>query len=591
MTLYRKYRPQTLAEVTGQDHIVNVLQAAVAQDRVAHAYLFAGPRGTGKTSVARILAKAVNCLSQERQATSDERQVGAEDALGSSPKLQIPCNVCDNCVAIDKGSFLDVLEVDAASNGRVEEARQLIEQVATAPAMGGYKVYILDEVHMLSNAAFNALLKTLEEPPAKVVFVLCTTESHKVPVTIVSRCQRLVFNRASVEQVRHQLQKVAEAEEIQIDEGAISLVAELADGGYRDALMLLEQLATSEIGAKKGGLNRQMVIDQLGLAREDVVEAICQAMVAHKVDEVIELTESLLSQGGSAQALNQALIEWWRRRLMVATNSGLAVKLFGEVAVEAMKSSAMAVSARQATEVLQHLLALQQVVAGKDGLALQVALVDLAATSGDGRRATSDEEGEAVKSEPVSVVVAPPTTSSPQPSVASEPLSQPPADVVGEAFSDERRATSDKRDEGLSPVASRSSLDSQAVAVPVNAPAELLEAWGKILVELNQQSRSLAAILRDCTPLSYDGTILLLQFWYEFHKKQIELDKNRKLLEKVSSQVLGQSVKVRGQLGDLTKRPRRRAMSEEDIHNVEPVEADASELLDAASKIFGGEIS
>lgn len=219
--LYRSYRPQNFEELAGQQHIVKTLKNAVKQNKIAHAYLFCGPRGTGKTTVAKILAKAINCTCENKE--------------------NIPCDECENCISIMNGTHPDIVEIDAASNNGVDEVRDLIEKVKYAPIEGKYKVYIIDEVHMMSTGAFNALLKTLEEPPAHVVFVLATTEPHKILPTIISRCQRFDFSKINDQSIVERLETVLEGENIQCEREALELVASLADGGMRDALSILEQ--------------------------------------------------------------------------------------------------------------------------------------------------------------------------------------------------------------------------------------------------------------------------------------------------------------------------------------------------------------
>ena len=217
--LYRKYRPQTFDEVVGQKHIIQTLKNAIVQDRIAHAYLFCGPRGTGKTSIAKIFAKMLNCEDKEHA----------------------PCGECLNCQMVQNGSHPDIIEIDAASNNGVDEVRDLIDRVKYAPMQGTYKIYIIDEVHMMTSSAFNALLKTIEEPPAHVVFILATTEPNKVIPTIISRCQRFDFNKVSLQDLITRLQIVCRSEKIDIDEEAVYLIAQLSDGGMRDALSILDQ--------------------------------------------------------------------------------------------------------------------------------------------------------------------------------------------------------------------------------------------------------------------------------------------------------------------------------------------------------------
>lgn len=241
MSLYRKYRPQKFEDLIGQDHVAKTLKNAIKLGKISHSYLFAGPRGTGKTTVARILAKATNCTAKSGQ----------------------PCGKCLSCQTIGKGQSVDILEIDAASNRGIDEIRELRDKVRFTPSHGKYKVYIIDEVHMLTKEAFNALLKTLEEPPAHAIFILATTEAHKVPATIVSRCQRFDFHRASLKSVLQLLEKVAKAEGIKIEVEALALLARAADGAYRDGLTLLEQMSEGDIK-----ITAEVVRGKLGLISE-----------------------------------------------------------------------------------------------------------------------------------------------------------------------------------------------------------------------------------------------------------------------------------------------------------------------------------
>ena len=238
MSLYRKYRPQTFAHLVGQDHVSQTLLSALRLGRVSHAYLFTGPRGTGKTSTARLVAKALNCL--------DESSVE-------------PCNACEICMEIADGRLIDIIEIDAASNRGIDEMRDLREKIHFAPTRAKLKVYIIDEVHMLTKEAFNALLKTLEEPPEHVYFVLATTEVHKIPETILSRCQRFDFQRIPVKVLVDRLSFIAQEEKIEVEEKALEMIAHHAEGGLRDAIGLLEQMAAD------GSLTVERVSTVLGI--------------------------------------------------------------------------------------------------------------------------------------------------------------------------------------------------------------------------------------------------------------------------------------------------------------------------------------
>ena len=252
--LYNKWRPQKWDEVVGQQHIIQTLRNAVTGGRVAHAYLFAGPRGTGKTTAARLLAKAVNCLDPD--------------------PAKRPCNTCAHCVAVNEGRFLDLIEIDAASNTSVEDVRDLRDKINFTPNQGQYKVYIIDEVHMLSTAAFNALLKTLEEPPAHAIFILATTEIHKIPATVLSRCQRHEFRRVPVDDIIGQLKRIAESEKLNAEPEALTLIARQSAGGMRDAISLLDQMASTgkEITL---GLTQSV----LGTATSQTVLALVEAVL------------------------------------------------------------------------------------------------------------------------------------------------------------------------------------------------------------------------------------------------------------------------------------------------------------------------
>ena len=305
--LYRKYRPQTFDDVSGQMAVTQTLKHQLQTGKMSHAYLFTGSRGTGKTSCAKILAKAVNCLS---------------------PDQGNPCNCCEACRAIDSGSCMDVLEIDAASNNGVDNVRDLRDDAIYTPSQVKMRVYIIDEVHMLSLSAFNALLKIIEEPPEHLLFILATTELHKVPATILSRCQRFSFRRISQEDIAARLQYVAYQENIDLDEGAARILARLADGGMRDGLSLLDQCASATVGE----LTAQRVYDCLGVAGERRCGELMGYVAEHDTKSALKLFNDLYTEGKDLGAMLDELACLARDLLVLKTAGNAGISMLSGVA-------------------------------------------------------------------------------------------------------------------------------------------------------------------------------------------------------------------------------------------------------------------
>ena len=325
--LYRKFRPATFDEGKGQDHIVKTLQNQIEANRIGHAYLFCGTRGTGKTSIAKIFAKAVNC----------------EHPVNGSP-----CNECASCKAIAAGSSMNVVEIDAASNNGVDNIRQIREEIQYSPADGKYKVYIIDEVHMLSIGAFNALLKTLEEPPAYVIFVLATTEPHKIPITILSRCQRYDFKRITIDTIADRLSELMEKEQVTVEDKAIRYVAKAADGSMRDALSLLDQCIAFYLGQT---LTYDNVLEVLGAVDTEVFSKLIRGIINGDVVGSLHILDDMIMQGRElGQFVNDFI--WYMRNLLLVQTSDNVEDVIDASAdrIQALKEEAQMVE----TEVLMR---------------------------------------------------------------------------------------------------------------------------------------------------------------------------------------------------------------------------------------------
>ena len=305
VALYRKFRPQTFGQVKGQDHVVLTLTNQIKNNRAGHAYLFTGTRGTGKTSVAKIFAKAVNCL----------HPVDGE-----------PCNECENCQAIMAGNFMDVVEIDAASNTGVDDIRRVIEEIQYTPAKGRYKVYIIDEAHMLSGSAANAFLKTLVEPPEYVIFILATTEPYKLPVTILSRCQRYDFKRISVDTIADNLSYLLESEGVDAEEKAVRYIAKAADGSMRDAISLLDKCIAFNLGEQ---LTYANVLTTLGVADVEIFSGLFRAIVNADVAGAIGKIETVIDAGKDISQFVTDLVQYLRNLLLISISGDINTEIMG----------------------------------------------------------------------------------------------------------------------------------------------------------------------------------------------------------------------------------------------------------------------
>ena len=455
-TLYRKYRSQTFGDLVGQEATRRALQGAIASDRVSHAYLFSGTRGTGKTSTARLLAKAVNCLRR---------------APGSSE----PCNQCDSCIQVQNGSALDLIEIDAASNRGIDEIRDLREKVNLAPALGRRKVYIIDEAHMLTTEAFNALLKTLEEPPEHVMFILCTTESNKVPPTVLGRCQQFVFRRFSDDQIRSRLSYISECEGIVVESEVLEVIARVAQGSMRDAIGLLDQL----VPLADGPVTLAGARDVLGVADPARLRALLDLVLEGRPSEALDTLAAIYEGGGELRQVVRGLMERCRDLLVAAIESRDAAR-------RARLSGALDALLHLDGEVRRH---------AEPRFLVEATLVRLAVET----PAPASVAPPVPSPSPAAPVGPPPQPSSP-PVVAKDDASvDPPSTASGAPAADPAGAK----------------VDASVAPTPSPSPVESGDGWRGVLDALKPQVR---AYFREARPQLSDDT-LILSFPYGFHHK------------------------------------------------------------------------
>jgi DNA polymerase-3 subunit gamma/tau len=521
--LYRKWRPRQWDGVIGQEHIIQTLRNAVRSGRVGHAYLFAGPRGTGKTSTARLLAKAMNCL--------------AEDPADR------PCDACEHCRAVNEGRFLDLIEIDAASNTSVDDVRDLRDKINFLPSQGRYKVYIIDEVHMLSTAAFNALLKTLEEPPEHAIFILATTEVHKIPATVLSRCQRHEFRRVSVAQLVAHLRHKAEEEGFAVDDDALLLIARQATGSVRDAISLLDQLSST--GERVTLAEAQ---ETLGTATSEAVVELVEAVLARDAADGLSCIHRALDGGSDARQFARQMVDYLRGLLLVRMNNAGLIDATAEVRAQ-MATQAGRFELERLVEVIRlfNEAANDARSAWQPGLGLELALA------------------EAVREPtplPTALAPAPPAMGTPGPASPAR-SAEPPAPMAkgsGPALFQTGVPVDEPAQRAETPASEVIPADTAVVAPaapvdPVAAPgaksgeapgeAQIMQHWKAILQEARKLSSKTQAVLNTKQTLQVRDGVLILGYSSETTRKMMEAESNQDVLRRALLAVLGAALPVR----------------------------------------------
>jgi DNA polymerase-3 subunit gamma/tau len=521
LSLYRKYRPLTFSDVIGQTHIVQTLSNAILHNRIGHAYLFTGPRGTGKTTMARIFARAVNC---------------------SNPKGADPCLECDICKNITQGMSLDIFEIDAASNTGVDNIRELRENVKFPPSQAKFKVYIIDEVHMLSTGAFNALLKTLEEPPAHVIFILATTEIHKVPETIISRCQRYDFTRLSIEHIIDKLSTIAKNENVSIEKNALEMIAISSEGGMRDAESLLSQVMALE--DKK--ITAKEVEEILGTTQRQSLEAMVSYLLSKDIAKAITLVNELSRDGYDLDVFNKSFLNYLRQVMLVSVDEKLA-KIF---AYELTKEQSLELIAQAKNHKPVELLNIIQCFSEIQGkmksafipqLPLEMAII----------KAVSPAQAQvAINNAPTTPVQAPPAAPqvsrpeparvAPTPTTPQEPKIAPISPIT--TFSAPTAPVETKL-EPKAPVSSSvepTLVKNEAQIADSNFTLnDIKKNWNQFIKDVKVINHSLSAVLQSCQPVDVTAGIVSIAAKFTFHKDKLNEYGNKLTLEDTFAKILG----------------------------------------------------
>ncbi|MGB2895922.1 MAG: DNA polymerase III subunit gamma/tau [Anaerolineales bacterium] len=485
--LYRKWRPQRWEEVVGQEHIIRTLRNAVRGNRVAHAYLFAGPRGTGKTTTARLLAKAVNCLVD-------------------SPADR-PCGECELCTEVAQGSFLDLIEIDAASNTSVDDVRDLRDKISFSPNRGRYKVYIIDEVHMLSTAAFNALLKTLEEPPEHAIFILATTEVHKIPATVISRCQRHEFRQLPVATILDYLRPKIEEEGFNIEESALELIARQATGSLRDAISLVDQLGST---GENVTLDYAEVV--LGTAASEAVRGVVTALVAGNIGEGLSLINETLDGGADPRQFARQVVEYLRGLLLIKMGNEKLVEATSESRAE-MRTQAEGI---QLERLLAGIRAFNQAAAERKttwqtSLPLELAFVEAGEIKGNN-----------------------PETKTP---TRAEQEQRPKAKTAGNPETPKPELREESSERKSSPV-------SGPIAGKLNFEI-VVSSWQDVLQAARRHDPRVQALLNSCRPFSLEKGVLIIGFGSDLLRDKMEMDHNLQIAVSALEEVFGGKVGLR----------------------------------------------
>jgi DNA polymerase-3 subunit gamma/tau len=540
--LYRKYRPTNFKEVVGQEHIVKTLKNAVKRERIAHAYLFSGPRGIGKTTIARILAKVINC---------------------KNPKDGEPCNKCENCLNINENKFLDLVEIDAATHTQVDKIRDIIEKINFSPTSGKYKVYIIDEVHMLSKGAFNALLKTLEEPPKHAVFILATTEIHKIPATIISRCQRFDFRRLKVSEIKERLEKIAKREKVKVEKGVLDFIAINSNGGLRDSESLFGQILSLE----DDNITLKEVQTILAVADISIAVRLIELIIGEKYSEAIDYINEITNDGYDLEQFNIFLIEYCRKLMLIRISPKIKENFSSEMTEEQIleiEAMSQKISIARLLKMIRVFIKSKEEIKSSiiQQLPLELAIAEIDISnkeSGPLTNKINSDYNNKIK-EPIKKITDKVSSSVKQ--------SQ---DFIKKSIHLE------KKDENKIDLNNSDNITLDAINLE----------WNDILEEMKSYNHSLTAFLKTCCPVDVKKNEITISCRYSFHKDKLKKIENKSIIEKVMAEVLKADVLVKFISQDEAEKMGYEIKEIKQISNNEKKE---DNIIDTALDMFGGKV-